>query len=155
MPAYDADGDRLTLAPVGTPPGWLSFDAGTATLHGTPPATAASYSVTLRADDGRGKTADVTVLIAVTNSDPGSASGTGPAWASLPPLDVVANPPFHYVVPPATGQSLTYRAVSGMPPGLSFDPTTLTVTGTSTAVGFYSIVLRVTNGSGESVDRTV
>ena len=38
VPAYDADGDPLTFSVVGTPPGWLSFDAGTATLRGTPPA---------------------------------------------------------------------------------------------------------------------
>jgi YD repeat-containing protein len=155
MPAYDADGDQITRSLVGTPPGWLSFDAGAATLRGTPPATVANYSVTLRADDGRGKTADVTVLIDVASSDPSSAGGTGPVWVSLPPLDVIANRAANYVVPSATGQSLTYRAVSGLPPGLSFDPATLTITGTSTAVGFYNIVLRATNASGGSVDRTV
>jgi YD repeat-containing protein len=42
-----------------------------------------------------------------------------------------------------------------MPPGLSFDPATLTITEISTAVGFYTIVLRATNASGGSVDRTV
>jgi YD repeat-containing protein len=155
MPAYDADGDHLTLTVVGTPPSWLSFDAGAATLRGTPPAAVANYSVTLRGDDGRGKTADVTVLIGVTNAAPTGAGGGGPAWVSLSPLDVVTNTPVNYVVPPATGQSLIYSLVGGMPPGLSFDPVTLTVTGTSTAVGFYTIALRATNGSGDSVDRTV
>ena len=56
-------------------PSWLSFDAGTATLRGTPPATVTSDSVTLRADDGRGKTSDVTVLIAVTNAAPSARAG--------------------------------------------------------------------------------
>ena len=156
VPAYDADGDHLTFSVVGTPPGWLSFDAGTATLRGTPPATVTSYSVTLRADDGRGKTSDVTVLIAVTNSAPsGGQGGAGPTWVSLPPLDVVTNTPVSYVVPAATGQSLTYSVVSGLPPGLSFNATTRTITGSSSAVGFYTIVLRATNASGQSVDRTV
>src|SRR5262249_9421598 len=117
---------------------------------------AASYSVTLRANDGRGKTSDVTVLIAATNSVPGGGgSGAGLSWVSLSPLDIVTNIPVNYVVPPATGQSLTYSAVSGLPPGLSFNPTTLTITGTSSAVGFYSIVLRATNASGETVDSTM
>ena len=99
VPAYDADGDPLTFSVVGTPPGWLSFDAGTATLRGTPPAAVTSYSVTLRADDGRGKTSDVTVLIAVTTAAPsGGQGGAGPAWVSLPPLDIVTNTPVSYVV---------------------------------------------------------
>src|SRR5262249_49493274 len=136
VPAYDADGDQLALTVVGTPPGWLNLDAGTATLRGTPPAMVARYSVTLRADDGRGKIADVTVLIDLASSDPSSAVGTGPVWVSLPPLDVVANTRVNYVVPPATGPSLMYGLVSGLPLGLSFDPATLTITGTSTAVGF-------------------
>ena len=45
--------------------------------------------------------------------------------------------------------------VSGLPPGLSFNATTRTITGSSSAVGFYTIVLRATNASGQSVDRTV
>ena len=60
-----------------------------------------------------------------------------------------------YVVPAATGQSLTYSVVSGLPPGLSFNATTRTITGSSSAVGFSTIVLRATNASGQSVDRTV
>src|SRR6185312_9719440 len=32
VPAHDADGDPLTVSVVGAAPGWLSFDAGTATL---------------------------------------------------------------------------------------------------------------------------
>jgi hypothetical protein len=87
-PAYDADGDALTFSVVGTPPSWLGFDAGTATLCGTPPAVVTSYNVTLRADDGRGKTSDVTVLIAVTNAAPsGGQGGAGPTWVSLSPLN--------------------------------------------------------------------
>lgn len=154
--AYDADGDALILSVVGTPPGWLSFDAGTATLRGTPPSTVASYPVTLRADDGRGKTADVTMVIAVsTAAADGGQGGTGPTWVALPALDVVANTPVSYVVPAATGQSLTYRVVGGLPAGLTFDVTTRAITGTSSAVGFYTIVVRARDASGQSVDRTV
>jgi YD repeat-containing protein len=156
VPAYDADGDHLTFSVVGAPPAWLSFDAGTATLRGTPPALAASYNITLRADDGRGKTSDVTLLIAVTNTAPGGGqAGAGPTWVTLAPLDVVTDTPVTYVVPAATGHPLAYRVVCGMPPGLSFNATTRTITGTSRAVGFYTILLRATNASGQSVDRTV
>ena len=156
VPAYDPDGDPVTASVVGTPPAWLSFDAGTATLRGTPPPTVTSYNVTLRADDGRGKTSDVTVVIAVTNSGTsGGQGGAGPPWVSLSPLDTVANTPVSYVVPAATGQALTYAVVSGLPAGLSFNATTRTITGRSNAIGFYTIVLRAANAGGQSVDRTV
>src|SRR5882672_7246146 len=62
---------------------------------------------------------------------------------------------FSYVVPAATGQSLTYSVVSGLPPGLSFNATTRTISGSASAVGFSTIVVRATNASGQSVDRTV
>src|SRR3546814_5216884 len=59
VPAYDADGDALTFSVVGPAPAWLGFDATTATLHGTPPVMAGDETVTLRADDGRGRTSDI------------------------------------------------------------------------------------------------
>ena len=69
MPATDADGDSLSFSFVGTPPAWLSLDVGGGgvTLKGTPPNSLTSYDVTLRADDSRGKTSDVTLRITVAD----------------------------------------------------------------------------------------
>jgi hypothetical protein len=94
VPVYDPDGDQLTVSVVGTPPSWLSFDAPTATLRGTAPAAGTDHQVTLRADDGRGRTADVTVLISVINAAPPSTPGAaGPTWASLSALEVTTDTP--------------------------------------------------------------
>ncbi len=81
--------------------------------------------------------------------------GAEPAWVPLSPLDIVANTPVSYVVPAARCQSLTYSVVGGLPPGLSFDAATRTITGSSSAVGFYTILLRAADASGNSADRTV
>jgi YD repeat-containing protein len=156
VPAYDADGDTLTFSVVGAAPAWLSFDAGTATLRGTPPAAAGSDSITVRADDGRGRTSDVTVRFTAIPAAPATGgAGAGPAWGPLSSLDIVADAPVSHVVPAAAGPSVTYSVVGGLPPGLSFDAATRTITGTSGAVGFFSIVLRATGGGGQSADRTL
>jgi YD repeat-containing protein len=156
VPAYDPDGDQLTVSVVGTPPGWLSFDAGTATLRGTAPAAGTDHQVTLRADDGRGKTSVVTVLITVINPAPPSGpGGAGPTGAPLSPLEVTTNIPVSYVVPAATGPSLTYRVVSGLPAGLSFNPADQTISGRASGAGFSTIVLRAAKADGQSVDRTL
>jgi YD repeat-containing protein len=98
----------------------------------------------------------VTVLISVTKPpSSGAQGGAAPTWVSLSPLNITTNAPVNYVVPAATGQSLTYSVVSGLPPGLSFDATTRAITGRSNAIGFYTIVLRAANASGQSVDRTI
>lgn len=64
-----------------------------------------------------------------TSASSGGQESTGPAWLALPPLTFVSNTPVNYVVPAATGQSLAYSVVSGLPTGLSFDPTTRTISG--------------------------
>ena len=52
--------------------------------------------------------------------------------------------------------SYAYQRVLGlMPPGLSLDTSTGAVTGTPTASGSYSIVIRVTDANGASIDVTV
>jgi hypothetical protein len=126
------------------------------TLHGSPPTTATSDSITLRVDDGRGGDSDVAIRFTVIPAPPAAGQGVGgPDWELLSPLDIIANAPVSYVVPGAVGSSLTYRVVGGLPAGLSFDPTTRLLTGSSSAVGFYSILLQATEAGGHSTDRTL
>lgn len=158
LAAYDADGDPLVFDVVGAMPAWMSFDTDTATLHGSPPATATSDSIVLRVDDGRGAAADVTIRFTVIPAPPADGQGVvgGPDWDLLSPLDIIANAPVSYVVPGAVGgPSLTYRVVGGLPAGLSFDSTTRLLTGSSSAFGFYSILLQATEAGGQSTDRTL
>lgn len=143
--AYDADGDTVGYSVVGTKPSWLSFDATSLTLSGIPPQGLASYDITLQASDQRGetpKTTTVTVHITVANSAPG--------WVTLPDAMVVAKTAGYILQLPAAvdneGGTLTYSIVGGaatLPPGLTFDPATLKITGTPTTAGTYNITMRV------------
>ncbi len=153
MPATDADGDSLSFSFVGTPPVWLSLDigGGGVTLKGTPPNSLTSYDVTLRADDSRGKTSDVTLRITVADSPP--------SWDQLPDSTVPTNATgFSLTLPPATDNEsaatlLTYSIRSTLPPGLTFNAATRTFSGLPTTPGMYTITARVTDPQGLFTDR--
>ncbi|MDA9208669.1 putative Ig domain-containing protein [bacterium] len=69
--ASDVDvGDTVTLS-AETKPDWLSFDAGTGVLNGTPKNDAVGdHSVTLRATDGSGAYAEQSFVVSVENITP-------------------------------------------------------------------------------------
>ncbi|MGZ0788117.1 putative Ig domain-containing protein, partial [Pseudomonas saponiphila] len=70
LTAIDSDvGDVLTLSAINKP-SWLSFNAATGLLSGTPSnADVGSHAVTLRVTDTDGLTADQSFSITVTNSN--------------------------------------------------------------------------------------
>ncbi|WP_369990840.1 beta-propeller fold lactonase family protein [Pseudomonas xanthosomatis] len=72
----DANDDNLTWSVVGELPEWLSFDADNHTFSGTAPASAGSFSITLRADDGQGGVTEVTLTLVVAR--PASNDGVAP-----------------------------------------------------------------------------
>jgi YD repeat-containing protein len=154
MPATDTDGDSLSFSFVGTPPAWLNLDVGSGgvTLKGTPPNSLTSYDVTLRADDSRGKTSDVTLRITVADS--------APRWEQLPDSAVPTNATgFNLTLPPATDNEsaaalLTYSIRSAMPPGLTFNAATHTISGVPTTPGLYTITARVADPQGLFTDRS-
>jgi YD repeat-containing protein len=154
MPATDADGDTLSFSFVGTPPAWLGLDVGGGgvTLKGTPPNSLTSYDVTLRADDSRGKTSDVTLRITVADS--------APSWDQLPDSAVPTNTTgVSLTLPPATDNEsaaalLTYSIRSALPPGLTFNAATRTISGVPTTPGVYTITARVTDPQGLFTDRS-
>ena len=153
MPAFDADGDELVYRVVGSMPSWLTLDTSTgiAILTGTPPAALATYTVTVQADDQRGRTANVTVGIAVVN--------TPPAWATLPASMVAVNASYSLVLPPATdiesaANLLTYSILSTLPAGLSFTASQRRLAGTPSAPGVYTVTARVTDPQGTFTDRS-
>jgi len=143
--AYDPDGDALSFSVVGTPPGWLSFDATSLTLKGTPPAGLTGYDITLQASDGRGRSTNVSVHITVANSVP--------VWANLPDAMVVVNTSVSLPLPAASDNetaagSLIYAIVGSLPPGITFNAATRTLSGTPTTAGLYAVTVRVADGTG-------
>jgi hypothetical protein len=111
-----------------------------------------SYDVTVRADDSRGKTSDVTLRITVAD--------TAPSWDQLPDSAVPTNATgFSLTLPPATDNEsaaalLKYSIRSALPPGLTFNAATRTISGVPTTPGAYTITARVTDPQGLFTDRS-
>src|SRR5262249_30489986 len=147
-PATDPQGQPLSYSAVGTLPSWLSFDAASRTLSvvGTIPPGTSFQTVQFKAGNATGE---------VRLSFGLKVLSAGPTWTTLPPLESVAGTAVNFVVPAATGQALSYSIVSGLPAGLTFNAATRTIAGSSSAVGFYTIVVRATDANGQSADRTI
>ncbi|TXH72383.1 MAG: hypothetical protein E6Q88_06340 [Lysobacteraceae bacterium] len=153
--AYDPDGDTLVYSVVSVLPPWLSFDATGLRLYGTPPAAATSYSVTLRVSDGHPtapKHAEVTLSLTIAN--------TAPSWTILADRQVAVNTTgFSLTLPAASDANsgagaLVYSiAPSLLPPGVGFDATTRTLSGTPNTPGSYVIAAQVRDPQGAVTER--
>ena len=156
----DPNGDTLTFAAAGLPPG-LVIDPATGLVTGTFAARASAngpYAVTITATDSKG--AATTETIAVTVSDLPPAAGTPISPASVPDgtsahfgTAVGFNNP--------NGLPLTYDA-SGLPVGLVIDPATGTISGTldhdaSTRGdhGTYSVTVTASDGQGGTAQQVL
>jgi hypothetical protein len=141
--ATDADGDTLTFSAVGLPPG-LSIDPATGVVSGTLPYTSAGvYTVTVTVSDGV-NVRSVTFKWTVTNvnrppvvTQPANQNSAQGAVIVLP---VLATDP--------DNDPLTYSA-TGLPPGLTINPTTGVISGTIsfTATGIYTVTVTASDGS--------
>lgn len=154
----DADGDSLTWSVSGLPEG-LSFDAATRTISGK--ATAIGpFTVTVTVTDASGATSaplnlDL-VVEQIANRAPevnGDASTTlahateGSAYSvSLAGLFSDADSVY--------GDELSWTVI-GLPEGLSFDAATLTLSGTASTVGDYSVTVTVTDEHGASAEHSL
>ena len=146
LPAIDADGDALEFSIVGQKPDWLNFDKDTATLSGVPTIVPREFTVTVRADDKRGKVSDVPVTFTVVES--------APLWAQLPDVTVPLNTQGYVLELPHADNPqhtpLTYSVVNPqlLPEGLSFSVLNDVprITGTPTKAGSAVITLQVSDG---------
>ncbi|MBJ7222689.1 MULTISPECIES: putative Ig domain-containing protein [unclassified Brenneria] len=156
----DADGDSLTWSVSGLPEG-LTFDATTRTISGAALATG-SFIVTVTVTDVSGASAalelDLTVE-QIANRAPEineNVSATlayateGAAYGTTLDSTMFSDADSLY------GDSLTWR-VSGLPDGFTFDAATLTISGSSSAVGDYTVTVTATDesGAGSSVELTL
>ncbi|WP_392665171.1 putative Ig domain-containing protein [Amaricoccus sp. B4] len=156
----DADGDALTLSAArgnGLPlPSWLSFDAATGTLSGTPSNLGALY-IRVTADDGHGGT-----VYDIFHLESQTAVNTAPVVSSaIADQTATANQGFTFVLPNGTftdadGDALTLSATlssgASLPSWLSFDAASRTFSGTPTNSGALTIRVTANDGHGGTVN---
>jgi hypothetical protein len=134
----------LSYSDGGTLPPGISVDPSTGSVTGTP-TTAGSFAVTITATDGAGYSATDDFNWVVTNV----VTATGPGDQAS-----VSGSPITPVPSSATDSSstavITWSDGRTLPPGLSVDPTSGTVSGTPTTAGIYPVTLTATDNAGYS-----
>ncbi|NPD31907.1 BspA family leucine-rich repeat surface protein [Eggerthellaceae bacterium zg-997] len=145
-------GDHFTLgiesqggevAVSGLPAG-LSYDSASGSITGTPEVTG-SFAVTVTATNAIGETTEKSFTLTVRPKLP-VLGQVQPPMGGARVGDTVDIPVS------AENGSVT---VSGLPDGVTYDPTTGRITGAPTAPGDFSVVITVTNEVGEHVERTI
>ena len=147
----------LTLADGSPLPAWLTFDASTGLLSGTPAAAdVGTLQLELRGTDSHGLFASevVNLVVAPPNHAPVVA-------AELPDQSAAQGMAFNYVVAPdafadADGDALSFEATladgSALPGWLAFDGVSRTFSGTPTQPGSVSVRVTATDGSLSASD---
>ena len=128
----------------------MSINATTGDLQGTPQ-TAGTFNFTVQAADRSGATATQsyslvinppTLLITVVSPLPAGAVGV--AYSQKLPVAVSGGTP-PYV----------WSVTAGLVPGLTFDPATLTLSGTPTAGGSYNLTVQATDSTNLSATKSL
>jgi|GEM_PF-1170535 PKD repeat protein len=134
-----ATGSPTSYTATGLPPG-LTLNTLTGAITGTP-TTAGTYVVTVTATNSTGTS---TTLLTFTVAGAGTVPViTGPTTA---PGSV--GTAINYTIG-ATGSPTSYTA-TGLPPGLTLNTLTGTITGTPTTAGTYVVTVTATNSTGTS-----
>ncbi|WP_346347947.1 beta strand repeat-containing protein, partial [Shewanella hafniensis] len=151
--ASDTDvGDTLTLSAV-TKPSWLSFNAATGVLSGTPSnADVGAHPVLLRVTDTDGLTAEQSFSITVTNIN------DAPTISSTAITAATQDAAYSYTFAASdtdVGDTLTLSAVT-KPSWLSFNTTSGVLSGTpgNADVGAHPVTLRATDTDGLTAEQS-
>jgi hypothetical protein len=133
-----------TWTASGLPTGLTMTSGGV--ISGTPTQTG-TRTVTITILDSNGGTTQKNLSITI---------GTAPSitTASLPSPRLVGQAYPNTTLAGSGGTPPYTWSVSGLPPGLSFDSTTLVISGTPTASGPYSVVVMLTDSVGGSASKT-
>ncbi|MBE5322362.1 putative Ig domain-containing protein, partial [Pedobacter sp. MR2016-19] len=142
IPAATGGTGPYTYTATGIPPG-LSFNPATREITGTP-TQPGIYTIPVTVVDANGNTIISNYTVKIT--DPlllptaTLADGTtGTVYTTQ-------------IIPGATGGTTPYTySATGVPPGLTFNPSTRAITGTPTIPGTYSISVTVTDADGKTV----
>lgn len=132
---------------VGALPAGLTFNAGTGQIAGTP-TVAGSYSIPLSANNSVGTGAITTLSLTVSPAGPVPAitsATTAAATAVVPATNPVSYTLTYQI---AASQNPVAFSASGLPFGLSVNPTTGLISGTTTVTGIHTVALSATNNNG-------
>jgi YD repeat-containing protein len=135
----DVNNDTLTFTGSGLPAGLTLNSNGLIT--GSAATLGGPYTVTLTANDGRGGTATTSFTLNIVNS--------APVAPTIPAQTTPVGTAWSYIVPSftdANGDTLTYTA-SGLPSWMSFNASTHTLSGTSSASGSWTITVTASDGT--------
>ena len=154
----DSDGDNLTWTVTGLPDG-LTFDPETLTISGSTTQTGV-VTLTISVKDTSGATSSTTLALTVDQIDNRIpvVSDTAPdaltsavinqAYSLKLDATMFSDPDAIY------GESLSWQ-VSGLPDGLTFDASTLTISGTAAALSNNVLTITVTDESGKTATAEV
>ena len=143
----DFDVNDIVEISIKTKPDWLSFDAGTGVLSGTPTNDeVGDHSVVLRATDGAGAYAEqsFTVSVSNVNDDPIVTS------SALTSIDEDASYSYTFVASDIDVSDTLTLSAEVIPDWLNFDADTGVLTGvpSNDDIGDHSILLRATDAAG-------
>ena len=131
----------LTVFAATGRPAWLALDTATGVLSGIPiEATTTPISVALAASNAGGAGNPKTLLLTVA---PAPAT---PVITSTLSASALAGAAFTYQI--TASETPTSYVATGLPAGLSLNPTNGALTGTPTVANSYSVGLRAANASG-------
>jgi hypothetical protein len=136
----DPEGMPMTFSATGLPPG-IALSGGT--YSGTP-TTEGTYTVTVMATDSGGLTATSSFNITVENRAPQQTGGL------IANQSTMLGQPFSFsfaanIFTDPNLDAVSYSA-TGMPPGITFNPSTRTFSGTPTATGTYTVTVTASDG---------
>ncbi len=156
LPVATGGNVGLTYSLVGGLPPGLAFDPASQTISGTPSLhdlyAAEGYALTYRVADADGDSAELSFAIAV-NGMP-SFAGTVANQVTFSGGASIED----WVLPSASGGNgaLTYSLVGGLPPGLTFDSSSRTISGDLSAdvlyAEGYALTYRVADVDGDSAE---
>lgn len=138
------DDPTATTTVTGLPAG-VTFDPATGDITGTP-TTPGTYPVTVTSTDPAGNTTSTTFTITVVDVTPPAITPindvTTPGGSPMTPITVTTDDPNATI------------AVTGLPDGVTFDPTTGTISGTPTTPGSYPVTVIANDAAGNPSTET-
>ncbi|WP_175634074.1 beta strand repeat-containing protein [Pedobacter ghigonis] len=142
IPAATGGTGPYTYSATGVPPG-LTFNPTTREISGTP-TQPGTYTIPVTVVDANGNTLTSNYTIKITDPLvlPAATLADGTTGTAYPTQ----------VIPAATGGTTPYTySATGLPPGLTFNPSTRAITGTPTTAGTYSVPVTVTDVDGKTI----